>query len=432
MKLSKTDFAGTGRVFRFTLSQYVKSKANVITFIVLILICFASVPISSLFAKEQGATVTVMGPDTLYIQNRTDLPIGCDESDLSAVGFSDTVVQTKNSENLGKTDALLIFSEENGILQSEIKLSENSTLNEDTLSSLSFLCQKMITDARCEMLGISEDALAIMGNQPTLSVKDENDLHADTNTDGLGAQFILQYVYSILVMMLTLIASSYIIRSVIEEKSSKLVELLMVSVKPLALLAGKILAMMLTVFITIVSMITAILVSNFISVKYLETAGFGQTLSSLGIDFDKLNLGAETILLTLLSVFVAYLTYAILSGIAGSCCSAMEQADSANTLVILTVMFGYLVSCVVANIPSAAVSYFTALCPVISAFCAPVQYAVGNIPLWVFLVSLLIQFVIAVALIRFCAKVYHSLLIYRGSRIRLKQLMRIAKEGNAK
>jgi len=431
MKLSKTDFSGTAKVFRFTLSQYVKSKANITSFIALVLICLLTVPLTS-FLSEGEEAFAVDIPANLYIVNQTDLPIRCDKEDLSAADLAGTDLKATEDIVLGAQDAILYFAEKDGMITSKITFAQNTNLGENALSTLTFLCQKLITDAKCEMMGISEESLSIMENMPALSVKDAENYLSGTNEEGLGAQFILQYVYSILVMMLTLIASSYIIRSVIEEKSSKLVELLMVSVKPLALLAGKILCMMLTVFVTIVSMITAILVSNFLSVKYLGTAGFGQMLSSLGIDFGKLNLGVETVLLTLFGIFTAYLTYAVLAGIAGSCCSAMEQADSANTLVVLTVMFGYLVSSVVANIPSTAVAYFTALCPVISAFCAPVQYAVGNIPLWVFFVSLLIQFAIAFLLIRFCAKVYHSLLIYRGNRVKWKQLFQIAKEGKIK
>ena len=233
-------------------------------------------------------------------------------------------------------------------------------------------------------------------------------------------------------MMLTLLAASYIIRSVIEEKSSKLVDLLMVSVKPLALLSGKILAMMLAVLVTILSMIGTMVLSNCVSVAYLDAPGLGQMFASLGVDLSRLNFGVETILLTVLSVFLAYLTYSLLAGIAGSCCSAMEQADSASALVTMTVMAGYLVSCVTSNFSSAGVAYFTSLCPVISTFCAPVQYAAGNIPLWVFLISILIQGGIAYLLVRFCAKVYHSLIIHRGNRVKLRELFTIAKEDSGK
>ena len=53
--------------------------------------------------------------------------------------------------------------------------------------------------------------------------------------------FTVQYAYAIVVLMLCLFSSAYVVRAIAEEKSSRLVELLMVSVRPLALLLGKVL-----------------------------------------------------------------------------------------------------------------------------------------------------------------------------------------------
>lgn len=39
MKLSKSDFNGTGKVYRFTLAQMVKGKANIITMLVFFSVC---------------------------------------------------------------------------------------------------------------------------------------------------------------------------------------------------------------------------------------------------------------------------------------------------------------------------------------------------------------------------------------------------------
>ena len=57
-----------------------------------------------------------------------------------------------------------------------------------------------------------------------------------------------QMIYSILVLMVSIFSVSYIVRAVVEEKSSKLVETLLVSIRPLALILGKILAVMACVF----------------------------------------------------------------------------------------------------------------------------------------------------------------------------------------
>ena len=53
------------------------------------------------------------------------------------------------------------------------------------------------------------------------------------NKDDIGAEsrYAVSYAYSIIVMMVCLFAVTYIVRAIIEEKSSKLVETLLVSIK---------------------------------------------------------------------------------------------------------------------------------------------------------------------------------------------------------
>ena len=99
-----------------------------------------------------------------------------------------------------------------------------------------------LTDAQRDILSsgitvITDDIAA-----PDEAPADELD-GADDSMDG----FWVQYGYAIVVMMLCMMSTAFLLRAVVEEKESKLVELLMVSVSPLALLGGKILAVMLYV-----------------------------------------------------------------------------------------------------------------------------------------------------------------------------------------
>lgn len=47
-----------------------------------------------------------------------------------------------------------------------------------------------------------------------------------------GSGYVIQLVYAIVVLMVSIMSVSYIIRAVVEEKSSKLVEMLLLNVRP--------------------------------------------------------------------------------------------------------------------------------------------------------------------------------------------------------
>lgn len=141
-----------------------------------------------------------------------------------------------------------------------------------------------------------------------MSAADYLDQKNGTESIGFDANFAIQYGYSIVVMILCLLSASFIIRCIVTEKDSKLIELLMVSVSPLALLLGKILAVMTYVLIMIAMMAIGFVLSYEISVEYLQMASLSTTLSQMGIDLSQLNLNWGTIVIALISLLLAFAT----------------------------------------------------------------------------------------------------------------------------
>jgi ABC-type Na+ efflux pump permease subunit len=108
----------------------------------------------------------------------------------------------------------------------------------------------------------------------------------------------------------------------------------------------------------------------------------------------------------------------------------MEDMESANMAVLLIVMFGYLVSCIAVPFSTetgnSAVAIIVSLFPIVSIFCAPVQYICGNISIYILLLSWLIQVGLITLLAVFCSRVYEGLVIHKGSRVKLKELLSMA------
>ena len=104
--------------------------------------------------------------------------------------------------------------------------------------------------------------------------------------DRSDTRFGVQMIYSVVLLILCTFASSFIIQKVIEEKASKLVELLMVSVSPLAMLVGKILAVMTYVFGLIVSLAAVAGISYVITGQFADTSVLQQQAGASGIFSD--------------------------------------------------------------------------------------------------------------------------------------------------
>ena len=67
--------------------------------------------------------------------------------------------------------------------------------------------------------------------------------------------------------------------------------------------------------------------------------------------------------------------------------------------------------------------------PFISVFIAPARYLSGDIGFGLLALSWLLQAIAAFLLVRLCAAVYGALMIHRGEKVGLKQVLRMAKGG---
>lgn len=404
------DLSGTGQVYRFTLSQLLKSRANRVTLIIMVLLAAVSMPLTALLGGETPETSDTAGLASVRVDNRTDLAL-----DFSGDAYW---ADTDFSAGAGEPDAVVtITGDETGY---QVAVVGSETADAGELSQLAETARQAVRDACLRAAGLSSRQLEAL----TASTWEE-----DSHEEG----FWVQYGYSILAMILCLMSASYVIRAVVEEKDSRLVELLLVSVKPMALLAGKILAVMAFTFGWLLAMLAGLGVSCGLTAGLLGPGVLQKQLSGLLTAVPRVQedlwQAAGVLLVLLVSLGLGYLTMSLIGGVAGACCSGMEEAGEATGPVMLLTMAGYLASCVVGAVPSGPVAVFSTLCPVVSIFCAPVQFAGGNVSFWLVLASWAIQAAVIWGLLTLASRVYAGLIVHRGSRVKLRELMSMAKGG---
>lgn len=404
------DLSGTGQVYRFTLSQLLKSRANRVTLIIMVLLAAVSMPLTALLGGETPETSDTAGLTSVRVDNRTDLIL-----DFSGDAYW---ADTDFSADAGEPDAVVTVTGDETGYQVAVVGSESAHAGE--LSQLAETARQAVRDACLQAAGLSSRQLEAL----TASTGEE-----DSHEDG----FWVQYGYSILAMILCLMSASYVIRAVVEEKDSRLVELLLVSVKPMALLAGKILAVMAFTFGWLLAMLAGFGVSCGLTAGLMGSGVLQKQLSGLLAAVPRVQedlwQAAGVLLVLLVSLGLGYLTMSLIGGVAGACCSGVEDAGEATGPVMLLTMAGYLASCVVGAVPSGPVAVFSTLCPIVSIFCAPVQFAGGNVSFWLVLASWAIQAAVIWGLLTLASRVYAGLIVHRGSRVKLRELMSMAKGG---
>lgn len=222
-----------------------------------------------------------------------------------------------------------------------------------------------------------------------------NSAGRSTATIGLIVMFILLTQYL-----------SWTLMGVMEEKSNRVVEVLLATVRPLQLLAGKLLGIGVVVFAQAAVM-----------------AGFALVLAR-AIGSDLLHGSAPLVLVS--SVVWLLLGYALYSWLYAAAGSTVERQDQVQTLALplgVPLIAGYILGITVLSSGSAPVWFeVLAYFPPTAPFAMTTLVGIGGVAWWQFAVSVVITVVSAVFVARFAAVVYRRAILRTGRRVPLREL----------
>lgn len=429
MKFRKEDYKGTGQVYRFTLVQLLKSRANLVSVLIMLLFAFFSIPVMTWLNGDSGKADSSLS--TIYYLNETSVEVDFDKLGDMDAAFRKVPVEPAYfapgewQEKLDLDEAFvhILPDQETGGFSTRVYRPDGG--EEEEMDLLLEAVLNLFQSERFHALGITDEQMNLLTGSYMTSV-DTVDNYRQASKIDAGTSFVVQYIYAILVLILCTFSTTFIVRAIIEEKASRLVETLLISVRPLAMILGKILAVMTYVFGLILAMIVGMAISYKITGIFMDGSVVKNMAADMGLTSDMLRFGPFTIGIVLISLILGYFTFSIIGGIAGTSCSSMEDVESANMNVLLFVLGGYMVSCFTAGFGN-AVGMITSFLPFVSIFCAPVQYVLGNISLSVLLLAWLVQLIVLFFLARFCAAIYGELIMHRGSRLKLGNLIAMAR-----
>lgn len=438
----KSSITGWRDVYSFTLIQVLKSKAYLVSFIILVLMVLVSMPITSKLLYMNTEDYSGPSPVTKVYVNNSISDLDIDFGDVKNIasyehiefdrvnGDYDSLVEKITEEE--KSSVILDISEENGGYSLHLSMMKDGPIKRTHLQQLGDVLLSYFTDYRMEYLGISSEQLYLL-QTPVLSKV--------TLTDITGADIIEEnssisyseywFVYGILffVMMATMLTGTQVATSIVTEKSTRVVEYLLITVKPLALMIGKVFAMMTAAMIQMLSMVLALFISNMISSSLSPDKN--SLLANLLPEDLFANINIVNLLFCIIVVFLGLLFYAVLAGLAGATVSKLEELNEGLTLFTLTSMVGVYIGLGAASVLMGkgvnTFVTFSFLFPLSSGFVLPGAILVGKASLPIIIIAIFLQLLFIILLFRFVSKVYETLILHNGNTIKIKQLFQISK-----
>jgi ABC-2 type transport system permease protein len=210
----------------------------------------------------------------------------------------------------------------------------------------------------------------------------------------------------ILVFLMLTQYNTWILMGVMQEKASRVVEVLLATVRPIQLLGGKVLG------IGLVAMGQAAVIVVF-ALVLAEAVG-----SDLLHGTAPLVLASELVWL-----FLGYAFYCWVYAAAGSMAERQDQVQTLALPLSLPIIVGYVLALTTASTGNADLLFkVLAYLPPTAPFAMPVLVGLGDVAWWQFLASVLISIAGTVAMALVAAGVYRRAVLRSGQQVRLREL----------
>lgn len=234
----------------------------------------------------------------------------------------------------------------------------------------------------------------------------------DAGVSDRGARFLLANITAVLILIGVFGFGFTVLTAVVEEKQSRVVEVVLATVRPRDLLVGKVLGIGILGLVQLAAFLVAGLAAASATSAFELPASTPDSVALLGIWF-----------------VLGYTLYATALGFLGALASRIEEASNATTPVTMLAIGGYLVSLfAVTDAPDGVVARVATFLPPLAPMVVPFRAAFDAIAPWEVALSIGVTAVAIYALFVVGGRIYAGAALQTVGRMRLRDAWRSASE----
>jgi len=224
--------------------------------------------------------------------------------------------------------------------------------------------------------------------------------------------------------MILLIYGQMIVRSILEEKQSQIVEVMVSSLRPWELMLGKIVGVG-AVGLAQMAVWAGIML---LAAAYGLTGG-ASALAEAGVDVSAIAIPWGTIGLVLLFLVLGYLLYAGLFAGAGATISNEQDAQHATMPITMMIILPFVAIQGVIQSPDAGWAVVVSLIPIFSPLVMTSRLLITSVPLWQWALSVVLLAVGVLVSAWIAGRIYRVGILMKGQRPNLPEVMRWVRHG---
>jgi ABC-2 type transport system permease protein len=257
---------------------------------------------------------------------------------------------------------------------------------------------------------ISEAQLKDLSRNVDFDSKSLDEKGDEKDSDGV---FVASFIIGLMIYITLAIYGQMILAAVVEEKETRIAEILFSSAKPFELMMGKLTGVGLAGLTQLGIWITSALV----------LAGFGLAqMSAAGMDISIPNISPLMVLLFFIYFLLGFFIYASIFALIGSMVTTMQEGGQFSFPPIMLLLVGFYFSFAVIRDPNSSLSFWVSIAPFFAPITMPVRILAETPPYWQIALSIFINAATIAGLVWLASRVYRIGMLMYGKRATIPEV----------
>ena len=345
-----------------------------------------------------------------------------------------------DQSNLSKREACEIYGEDSGVMGvlyvgSEIECRDSVQLitNESSSIMIDEAISRQISDIvereklRAYDIENLDQILASVATNIELATYENNGTgeEATMESTSSGINYVLGLILGMMLYMLLILYGQMVLTSVVEEKSSRVIDVMVTSSTPFQIMMGKILGVALVALTQVAIWAVMVIAAS----KFLLPLVFSAELVATNDMMMQSIIGTLSDTGYLASLFGClalymmggFLLYAALYAAAGSAVDTVQEGQQYNTLIMMPIILAIMLMMTIFNDPNSPVAFWASMVPFTSPIVMIARIPFG-IPWWQIVVSLVVLYVTYIGVVWFAARIFRVGIFMHGKRPSWREL----------
>ena len=323
-------------------------------------------------------------------------------------------------------DGVLVVTEET-LTSGKIQYYGTNVGSIAEMRRLEGILQPVVQRERLERLGVDPGVvLKAVGSVDLVTQK-----VADGKLTGQSgeATFGLAYGMVFILYLTLMIYGSQVMTSVVEEKSSRIIEVLASSLRPFQLMLGKVIGVGLVgLFQLSIWAGTALYLGSF-GASFMgrmggDVADAGAASASAGGASFLSAISPALVIIFLVLFILGFLFYAAMFAAVGSMCSTVQDTQQVMMPVTLPIMLGIMTIFALVNDPNGTLGRVITFIPFWAPFALPVRYSITPLPLAEVLASIAMMILSVIGVAWVAGRVYRVGILSYGKKASFRDVAR--------